>query len=180
MHTGAVLTVIDAQVGLLEGPTPAYGRREILARIRDLLAQARADNAPIIFVQHDDDPGGPLEPGSPGWQLHPDLPRRVGEPVVRKRACDAFFETSLQREIDAHGCSHLVVAGLQTEYCIDTTCRRAVSLGYDVTLVADAHTTTDSAVLAASQIIAHHNNLLDGFGNDRHAVLVKAACTVTF
>ena len=47
-----------------------------------------------------------------------------------------------------------------TEYCIDTTCRRAVSLGYDVTLVADAHTTHDNDLLPAEKIIAHHNRSL--------------------
>jgi nicotinamidase-related amidase len=50
-----------------------------------------------------------------------------------------------------------------TQYCIDTTVRRAVSLGYDVILAADGHTTADSQVLPFEQIVAHHNSVLDGF-----------------
>jgi nicotinamidase-related amidase len=57
----------------------------------------------------------------------------------------------------------LVVAGIQTEYCVDTTCRRAYSLGYDVTLVQDGHSTWDTPDLCAPQIIAHHNRTLGGW-----------------
>ena len=67
-----------------------------------------------------------------------------------------------------------------TEYCVDTTARRAVSMGYDVTLVSDAHTTIDNKLLTAAQIIAHHNALLDGFDAGPHAVTVKPADEVTF
>ncbi|HEX3047657.1 MAG TPA: isochorismatase family protein, partial [Bacillota bacterium] len=50
-----------------------------------------------------------------------------------------------------------------TEFCVDTTCRRAFSLGYETTLVQDAHSTFHSKVLTAPQIIAHHNNVLGGW-----------------
>jgi len=52
---------------------------------------------------------------------------------------------------------------LQTEYCIDTTCPRAFTLGYEVTLVKDAHSTWDSSLLKANRIIEHHNNVLGGW-----------------
>ena len=48
---------------------------------------------------------------------------------------------------------------MQTEMCVESTCRGAVSLDYQVTLVADAHTTYDTAVISAEQIIAHHNRI---------------------
>jgi nicotinamidase-related amidase len=67
-----------------------------------------------------------------------------------------------------------------TEYCVDTTCRRAPTLGYDVTLVSDGHLTADSGQLKAAQIIAHHNALLDGFSAGGHAITVKAADDVAF
>jgi len=67
-----------------------------------------------------------------------------------------------------------------TEYCVDTTCRRAISLGYDVTLVSDAHTTVDNKLLTAAQIIAHHNALLDGFDAGARAITVQPAGEVTF
>jgi nicotinamidase-related amidase len=48
-----------------------------------------------------------------------------------------------------------------TEYCVDATCRRATDLGYNVTLVKDAHSTTDNSILTAEQIIAYNNHLLE-------------------
>jgi nicotinamidase-related amidase len=74
----------------------------------------------------------------------------------------------------------LVIAGCKTQFCIDTTVRAATSRGYDVTLVADAHTTTDSDALTARQIIAHHNATLNDFGNDDHEVRLATAETVDF
>ena len=61
-----------------------------------------------------------------------------------------------------HGIDDLTIAGLQSEYCIDTACRVAQSLGYRVTLVADGHSTFDTPELSAAQIIAHHNKVLSG------------------
>jgi len=58
----------------------------------------------------------------------------------------------------------LIICGLQTDFCVDTTVRRAFTLGYHVTLVADAHSTLDNGVLTAAQIIAHHNATLGNFG----------------
>ena len=74
---------------------------------------------------------------------------------------------------------YLIVTGCMTEYCVDTSARRAVSNGYDVTLVSDAHTTIDNKQLTAAQIIAHHNALLDGFDAGSHAIKVRAAEEVT-
>jgi len=56
----------------------------------------------------------------------------------------------------------LVICGLQSEYCVDTTTRRAFSLGYDITLVADGHSTCAGS-LTAAQKIAHHNEVLGGW-----------------
>jgi nicotinamidase-related amidase len=83
--------------------------------------------------------------------------------VIHKRHPDSFQETELQHELKERGIEYLVIAGIQTEYCVDTTCRRAYSLGYDVILVQDGHSTWDSEPLDASQIIAHHNNVLGGW-----------------
>lgn len=73
-----------------------------------------------------------------------------------------------------------MIAGCKTQFCIDTTCRRATTLGYDVILVGDAHTTWDTDILPAKTIIAYHNDILDDFGNDDHVVLTKPTVEITF
>ena len=81
----------------------------------------------------------------------------------KKETPDAFHKTTLHQKLKSKGIEKLVITGLQTEYCIDTTCRRAYSLGYDVVLVKDAHSTWDSSNLTAEQIIGHHNRVLGGW-----------------
>jgi len=179
MSHNSALLVIDVQVGILEGMR-AYRGPEVLDRINELLNSARLAQLPIIYVQHDGEAGHPLEVGSDGWLIHPAIKPHDEDLIVRKQASDSFFETTLQRELDAREVTHLIVAGCMTEYCVDTTVRRAVSMGYDVTLVADAHTTIDNKRLTASQIIAHHNALLDGFDAGWHAIAVKTADQVTY
>lgn len=167
------LLIIDVQVGIFDGLRP-HQWDETVSRIAALLT-ARAAGVPVIYVQHADPPGGSLEPGTPGWAIHPAIQPRPGEPVVSKQACDSFFETTLQHELDSRGITRVVVAGCMTQYCIDTSCRRAVSLGYDVTLVADGHTTADTEVLRGAQIVAHHNDVLRGFNAGSHSIEVIPA-----
>ena len=173
------LLVIDVQVGIIDG-LRAYRGREVLEQINKLLSKARASNVPIICIQHDGEAGHPLEVGTRGWEIHPEIKPHDEDLIIRKRASDSFFETTLQHELEARGIRHLIVAGCMTEYCVDTTSRRAISLGYDVTLVSDAHTTIDNKLLSAAQIIAHHNALLDGFDAGAHAITVRPADEVTF
>ena len=163
MSNDTALLVIDVQSGMFAEDDPVYQGAELLATIGDLLAKARAAEAPVIYIQHNGGPGHPLEPGSAGWPIHPAIAPAAGEPVIGKATPDWFHETTLQAELEARGIVKLVVAGIQTEICVDTTCRRAASLGYQTTLVRDAHSTWDSRTLSAVQIIAHHNDTLDGW-----------------
>ena len=86
-----------------------------------------------------------------------------GDIVVQKQFPDAFQNTILHEELQEREVKKLYITGLQTEYCTDTTCRRAFSLGYEVVLVEDAHGTGDSSLLKAEQIIDHHNQVLGGW-----------------
>ena len=158
------LLVIDLQLGMFGGEelAPIHAGDALLTCVRALIAQARAVRTPVIYVRHDSGPGRLLEYGTENWQIHPMIAPAPGETIVDKRTPDSFHETALSNELAAIGAKRLVVAGAQSEVCVDTTCRRAFSLGFDVTLVADAHSTWDNAVLTADQIIRHTNQTLAG------------------
>jgi len=173
------LLLVDAQVGLVE-LMPAEIQERVLPKIRTLLEAARASGVPVIYIQHDGPKGHPLETHTKGWEIHPSIKPLESESVVRKRESDSFFETTLQEELKKRGITHLVIAGGMTEYCVDTTCRRATSLGYDVTLASDAHLTRDNGVLSAANIIAHHNFVLDDFGAGDHVIKAKPADQIVF
>jgi len=173
------LLVIDVQVGIIDH-FPSYNKDQVLANINDLLTKARAARVPIIYLRHDGGKGDPLEANTDGWSIHQRIAPVEGEPIVEKRSCSSFYETPLRTMLDEAGVSHLIVTGAMTEYCIDTACRHATTLGFDVTLVGDAHTTIDNEVLKAEQIIAHHNRALNGFNSGDHAVTVKPSSEIAF
>ena len=156
------LLLVDIQNGLFTSPLEPHQGDAVVGRIETLLEHARALGMPIFHVRHDGGAGSALAKGSPGWFHHPAVAPRGDEPVIEKRHSSAFHGTDLDAQLSRLGIDHLVIAGLQTEYCVDSACRTAAALGYHVTLVKDGHTTYDTPVLSAVQIIAHHNHTLDG------------------
>jgi nicotinamidase-related amidase len=163
MHRDTAFVIIDVQVGNFGDAEPIYAGDDLLSRIGALIERARAADTLVVYVQHCGPKGAIDEPGTPGWEIHPALAPQEQDLIVQKRHPDAFQDTILQQELEARGIKKLVIAGLQTEYCIDTTCRRAYSLGYEVVLIKDAHSTWDTDLLSAPQIIAHHNEVLGGW-----------------
>ncbi len=157
------LLIIDMQVGNFSGANPVYRGNELLTKVTRLITKGRSARIPIIYVQNNGGSGDPDEYGTSGWEIHPSIAPVEEDIVVQKKTPDAFHETSLHRELKSRGIKRLIIAGLQTEYCVDTTCRRAFTLGYDVILVSDAHSTWNSPLLTAQQIIDHHNQVLGGW-----------------
>lgn len=159
--TRAAVLVIDVQQGLCEGEAYAAGAPQLIERINTVTAAARAAGAPVVLVQHAAaDPADPLHRGTPGWQLADGLHTEPGDLRVHKTTPDAFERTDLAPRLRERGIDELVVCGLQTEFCVDTTTRRALALGYPVTLVADGHSTGHTNTLQAAQVVAHHNRAL--------------------
>lgn len=168
MSKHTALLLVDVQENLIEH---AFQGNVVVERIEKVLTRARDLQIPVLYIQHCENEGE-FKIGTPTWQIHHAVPPKEHEPVIRKFACDAFLDTTLRDELESREIHHLVIVGLQTEYCIDTTCRRAISFGYDVTLVSDCHSTFDSPVLKAEQIIAHHNSTLSVFGTDKNSIAV--------
>jgi nicotinamidase-related amidase len=158
MATG--LLVIDLQRGMFMDAAKPHDGEGVLSRVASLLERARRSGAPVLHVQHDGGPGDPLAKPGPGFEIRPEVAPRPGEPIIEKSVCSAFPGTDLDAQLKRLGIARLVIAGMQTEYCIDTNCRVATDLGYKVVLARDGHTTFDSPVLSAAQIIAHHNRVL--------------------
>jgi nicotinamidase-related amidase len=148
------LVVIDVQNDVVAN---AHQRDEVIANIYTLVDKARAEQVPVIWVQHASDE---LVPESDGWQYVPELQRSADEPVVHKRYGDSFEDTTLESELADRGVGRLVVTGAQTDACIRETLHGAFVRGYDTILVGDAHTTEDFSEYGlppADKVIAHTN-----------------------
>lgn len=158
--TKKALVVIDVQEALFAyDEFPVYRSEELFKNIGALIENARQHNVPIIFVRHNDDE---MLFGSHLWQVHKRLNALETDIYVNKQKPDSFFETNLKEVLVQEKIDEIYVCGMQTEYCVDTTCRSAASQKIDTFLVEDAHSTYDSPVLKAEQIVSHHNNILGG------------------
>jgi len=110
----------------------------------------------VIFIQHESGPGY-LEYNTDNWQLADGLKSKPSNLYIRKTTPDAFLRTDLLDTLEKHNIKELVVCGMHTEFCVDTTIRKALALGYPVTLVSDAHTSEGNSALSPQQVIDHHN-----------------------
>ena len=149
------LLVIDVQKGVVAG---APRRDEVIANIDSLIGAARAQDVPVIWVQHHDDN---LVRGSEAWQYVEELVRLEDEPLVHKSYFDSFEDTGLEAVLAERGVGRIVVTGAQTDACIRSTLHGAFVRGYDVTLVGDAHTTEDLSEYGAPapDLVVAHTNL---------------------
>ena len=147
------LLVIDVQRSVVAG---AHQRDDVIANINALVGKARAEDVPVIWVQHSD---AEMPEGSAGWQYVDELQRTESEPVVHKHFGDSFEETVLEDELAQRGVGKLIVAGAQTDACVRSTLHGALARGYDAVLVSDAHTTEEpyTGELTAEQVVAHTN-----------------------
>ncbi|MBA2468432.1 MAG: cysteine hydrolase [Chloroflexia bacterium] len=150
-----VLLVIDVQNAVVED---GFDSLAVVERIGKVVDAARAAGTPVIYVQHQDEW---MTPGTEGWHIRPEVAPVVGEPIVAKRYPDSFVETTLDETLSALGVGHLIVAGAQSDACIRATSHRALCEGYDVTLLSDAHTTSErefnGVTITAEQNVAQVN-----------------------
>ena len=174
--TTTALLLIDLQHALLDVDPRPHEAAVVIDRVNALAARARAAGVPVVWVQHETRPGHVLEHGSPGWALAHALQPAGDDMFFRKTTPDSFLRTGLADWLAVRGITRLVVAGYASEYCVDTTTRRAAALGLAVTLAADAHTTHDKPHASGALISAHHNaSLADLTSFDVPVTAVPAA-----
>ncbi|QTD45431.1 cysteine hydrolase family protein [Ottowia testudinis] len=161
--TQPALLIIDVQQGLCEGEGAAFDCAGTIDRINQLAAAARAAGVPVIWIQHE--ARNELRHGTREWQLAGGLDVQPGDERLRKTTPDSFNKTDLEARLRAGGIDTLIVCGMHTEFCVDTTARRALALGWPVWLAADAHTSAGNAAIAPPQVIAHHNATLSNISS---------------
>jgi streptothricin hydrolase len=136
------LMLIDVQRNMLEPPTPVPSAVSTREALQELLLRARQAGALVIHVQNDGPPGEPDEPDTAGWQLV--FPVSAGELIVRKDQSDTFAANpALAQELSAKEITEVVIAGMQSNYCVAESSRGALKQGLAAVLASGAHATYD-------------------------------------
>lgn len=139
----AALLVIDVQRIWLHGDLRTIDGVWIVTRIGDLLPRVRAAGIPVVYIQ--DVSRNALERmlGFPE-----SIAPLAGDAVSQKTVGNAFSETTLDQLLRGLGVSHLLISGLASRSCVDGTVQGARALGYEITIIADAHTGGDGGAQA--------------------------------
>jgi nicotinamidase-related amidase len=175
------LVIVDIQNDYFpSGAHPLVGATEAGAAAASVLAAFRRSGDPVVHVQHIwDAPDAPfMRPGTPGVEINPVVAPVPGEPVVTKSAPNAFVGTELATLLDRD--STIVVLGMMTSMCVDSTVRAAADAGYTVELVHDACASPDlefggTSVPGASVHAAFIAALGEGFAKVRSSAELASA-----
>ena len=174
MSKSSALMVIDVQRDVVPR---ALNVEQVVGNINSLIGKARESGTPVIWVQHSDDY---LIKNTDGWEFVPELKPALGDLRIYKTRANSFTDTDLSETLEALGTKHLIITGAQTDFCINATSNAAVELGFDVTLVSDAHTTEDTPSSKAVDIIAEKNAQFESLrrGDQKVEVLPEEAISL--
>ena len=147
----AALLVIDMQYFFLDPTSPSYtcGGPAILLKLQKVIHAFRQANRPVIYTRHVHHPDhldagimawwweGMCKEGSPESEIHQDIAPRPNEKVIFKHRYSAFYNTDLETVLRSLKVEELVVAGIMTNMCCESTARDAYYRDYRVFFLAD-------------------------------------------
>ncbi len=150
----SALLVIDIQNLLVE--EKPYAIEERLALWQDSITKARQAGLEIIYVRQNDEE---LVKGTTDWEIHSIVAPLASEKIFDKTFNSVFKETNLHEYLQEKGIEQLIIMGMATNFCIDTTIKIAYELGYKVAVIQDGTTTSYSGKLDAKDLIDHYQNI---------------------
>ncbi len=166
MMKQTALLVVDMQTGLIEGHP--YNEQNVINNIKTLLLKCREKQIEVIYVRHDDGVDSDLAYGSDAWEICKEIAPRANEKIFNKSYNSAFRGTGLREYLDNKKIDTLILVGMQTEYCIDATCKVAFEYGYHVIIPENTITTFDNALLSGKELSEYYTNQI---WNNRFAVV---------
>ena len=170
----SALLVIDMQRYFLEPGADAYleAGPSIIPNVKKLIARFRDAGQPVIYTRHTHKKGADLGQMGRWWnnklpmegdsqsELIADLEPQSNETVITKTFYSAFEKTGLEQILRDKNIDTVVICGVMTHLCVETTARHAFMLDFQPVVVSDA---------CAAQSIAHHEatllNLAHGFAH---------------
>jgi nicotinamidase-related amidase len=152
------LVLIDLQRGIMGRQTAPHSAADVLARSNQLAKKFREAGAPVVLVNVSFSPTGedrlnqpvdaaPMPPMEKGWdELSPDLSRDAKDILVTKRQWGAFYGTSLDLQLRRRKIDTIVIAGIATNFGVESTARDGYERGYAFVFAEDAMASSPGAL----------------------------------
>lgn len=149
-----VLLVVDVQTAMIE--EHPYNEKQVIKNIKHLISSCRNYGIEVVYVRHDDGIGSELERNTGGWQIYSEIAPQ-DERIFDKQYNSAFLHTGLKEYLDSKNTKNIILTGMQTEYCIDATCKVAFEYGYNIIIPEETNTTFDNKYLSAKSLYEFYN-----------------------
>jgi len=178
-HKSSALLIIDMQKGSFTESTPRFDTDGVVHRMNALAEVYRTLKLPVVYIQHDGTGTGEFEKNASDWQLLDALVVAPSDVRIDKYANDVFYRSALQATLDSLNVTDLLITGCATDFCVEATVQSALAKDYNITVVADGHTTGERPELTAQQVIAHYNWVWQNMLPTKGKVEVKDFDTVS-
>lgn len=159
----SALLIIDVQNDMFSMEYGLHEPDKLLSVIEKLIVRSRESGASVIYVQHNSKKGNRFRNGTDGWRIHSRIAPSPGDHIIQKTTPDSFYASDLDLVLKSENIERLVICGIQSELCVDTTTRAANSRDYKVTLVSDGHSTFDRKSQKSADIVRLENEVLEGW-----------------
>lgn len=168
-----ILLVVDTQKLITNDQL--YEFNLFISNVKELIRTARENNIEVIFVRHDDGEGGELTKGTPGYEIYDQFQPAIREKIFDKTVNSAFKGTGLLEYLKEKGERDIIIAGLQTDYCIDATIKCGFEHGFHMIVPAYANSTVDNVFMSKEESYNYYNTFI---WKNRYADCITMADTI--
>lgn len=168
-----ILLIVDAQ-NLITNER-LYCFEEFVSNVKALIKCARENNIEIVYVRHDDGAGELLTKGTEGFEIYNEFKPVGEEKIFDKTVNSSFNGTGLLEYLNSKGEQTIIIAGLQTDYCIDATIKCGFEHGFKMIVPAQANSTFDNRYMSAENSYKYYNEFM---WNGRYAQCISLEDTL--
>ncbi|EAG9220804.1 cysteine hydrolase family protein [Listeria monocytogenes] len=147
-----ILLVVDTQK--LNMTNKLYNFDSLVSNIEQLITTALKNKIEIVYIRHDDGPDTEL---TEGFDIYGEFQPTTHERIFDKTVNSAFKGTGLLEYLKEKGTKKIVVAGLQTDFCIDATVKCGFEHGFQMIVSARAHSTEDNHFMSGENSYKYYN-----------------------
>lgn len=153
-----VLLIIDVQKSIT---TPALFQYDLfINNVKALIKAARENQIEVIYIRHDDGKGSALTKGAEGFEIYDEFKPADGERIFDKKVNSPFKESGLLEYLMEKHQTDLILAGLQTDYCMDAAVKCGFEHGFRIMVPAHANTTVDNEYMSAEESYKYYNEFI--------------------
>lgn len=152
------LVLIDSQDLLVR--EEIYLKEVFIKNIKKLISFCRKEEIEVIYIRHDDGIETELTKGKPGFEIYSEFSPKPHEKVIDKAYNSAFKNTELLNYLRSNEEDTLIIAGLQTDYCIDASVKCAFDYGFKVIIPDHCHSTVDNKFMTSEESYHYYHHYM--------------------